>query len=183
LYRVPKANVSLNRLLLTKDEQLLYLKCTITLTTRYNRAVARFHAESHSTNNMNSQDSKYDVKNILERKMPYLIKLLNGQNISWTKINRNLKKHNQLKKDSYNNGELVDINIFSIIVQFILENKNSFGMFHFYNSTFKQLFYRLTDKELKFTHKMIKYLLTLAGARLHPTLLRDCIASQKLTYH
>lgn len=109
---------------------------------------------------MTNQDTKYDVKNILENQMPYLVKLLNGKNISWTKINRNLKKHLQLKKENCNNGELVDVNIFSLIIQFILENENSFGMFDFYNSTFKQLFYMLTDKELEFTHKMIKCLLT-----------------------
>jgi len=109
---------------------------------------------------MTNQDTKYDVKNILENQMPYLVKLLNGKNISWTKINRSLKKHLQFKKENYNNGELVDVNIFSLIIQFILENKNSFAMFDFYNSTFKQLFYRLTDKELEFTHKMIKCLLT-----------------------
>lgn len=108
---------------------------------------------------MNNQDSRYDVKKILESQMPYLIKLLNGQNISWTKINKNLKKEHQFRKDNYTNGKLIDVNIFSIITEFIFENKDSFGMFNFYNSTFEQLFYRLTDRELKFTHKMIKCIL------------------------
>jgi len=109
---------------------------------------------------MINPDSKYDVKAILEAQMPYLIKLLNGKEISWTKINKNLKKHQEFKKDNYKNGQLIDVNIFSLIVQFILKNENSFGIFDFYNSTFKQLFYRLTKKELEFTHKMIKCLLT-----------------------
>ncbi len=109
---------------------------------------------------MNNQDLKYDVRNILETKMPYLIKLLNGKNISWTKINKNFKKHYQFKKDNYSNGELIDVNIFSLINQFILNNENSFGLFYFCNFTFKQLFYRLTKNELEFTHKMIKCILT-----------------------
>lgn len=108
---------------------------------------------------MNYQESKYDVKRILESQMPYLIKLLNGQNISWTKINRNLKKQHQFRKENCKNGELVDVNIFSIIIQFIFENQESLGMFDFYNYTFKQLFYRLTEKELKFTHKIVKGIL------------------------
>jgi hypothetical protein len=109
---------------------------------------------------MNNQDPKYDVKTILEIQTPYLIKLLNGKHISWTTINRNLKKHHQFKKDKYKSGEIIDINIFSMINQFILKNENSFGMFDFFNFTFKQLFYRLTNKELEFTHKIIKCLLT-----------------------
>ncbi|KAF2518661.1 hypothetical protein E0W68_07860 [Flavobacterium salilacus subsp. salilacus] len=108
---------------------------------------------------MSSRDIKYDVKSILEKQMPYLIKLLNGKEISWTDINKSFKKHCQSLKKKYKEGDIIEVNIFWLISETIRKNEKSYAMFDFINTTFEQLFHRLNNKELNLTHKLIKNVL------------------------
>jgi len=113
---------------------------------------------------MSNSELKYDVKLILEKEMPYLIKLLNNKPIGWTAINRKLKnKVESLREELIENRQatkIIDATIFSIIIQYLNKNEKAYVMFDFYNQTFEQLYNRLTNSELNHTHKMVKYVLT-----------------------
>ena len=108
--------------------------------------------------------AKYNVKKSLENNMPSLIKLIGNQNISWTTINSGLEKHlakiNKKRLDSGKDEVKAEKTFYSFFVDHFARKKGAIGMFDFFNTTFEQLYNRLSKDELVHVHKIVKFILT-----------------------
>ena len=101
---------------------------------------------------MSKGNVKFDVKPVLECQMPYLIKLLHRGHFSWKDVNKSLKERHLAQNKNQSEGDIIDVNFLSLVAAFIGGKKEAFGMFDFYNAIFEQLFNRLSDRAVSYTH-------------------------------
>lgn len=107
---------------------------------------------------------KYDLKYALEKQMPSLIRLIDQSNISWSRINSGLEKHLDKIKEEIKNTSLShvtkDATFYSFLIGNFKLNKETAPMFDFFETTFSQLYERLSKNELIHLHKIIKLVLS-----------------------
>lgn len=110
---------------------------------------------------------RYDVRLYLERYLPSLTDLLDGQNISWSPINQNfrnyVKKIRTELKDKGKSEIVWEATFFTILYRRQHGLGGTEAMFDFFDTLFITLKMILTEKERRPLHRMITRVLSSLG--------------------
>lgn len=100
---------------------------------------------------------RYNVEKYLRQYMPSVIELLNGQQISWTTINKNFRAYIADKKEKLgSNPEIIEeATFFSILYRKQRGYGDTDAMFFFFDTIFTSLNSVLSDTEKRLLHRMI----------------------------